>query len=211
MNDTLPLLAIAGAMLAGAISPGPSFVMVARTAIAASRADGLAAALGMGIGGVLLSCAALAGLHFVLAAVPALYLALKAAGGIYLLYLGLRIWRGAHQPLTVDDSGSGRAAPRPTRSFLLGLGTQLSNPKTSIVYASIFAALLPDNAPLALTLAIPPLIFAIETLWYSLVALALSASAPRAAYLRHKAWFDRVAGGVVALLGIKLLSGAGDA
>jgi len=45
-NITLPLLGIAGAMIIGAMSPGPSFVMVARTAVA-SRSDGLAAALGM--------------------------------------------------------------------------------------------------------------------------------------------------------------------
>ncbi|HWT19358.1 MAG TPA: LysE family translocator, partial [Variovorax sp.] len=45
MNDvTIPLLGIAGAMIVGAMSPGPSFVMVARTAVSSSRGDGLAAA-----------------------------------------------------------------------------------------------------------------------------------------------------------------------
>lgn len=48
MDNTLSLLGIAGAMAVGAMSPGPSFVMVARTAVA-SRGDGLAAALGMGL------------------------------------------------------------------------------------------------------------------------------------------------------------------
>jgi len=43
--------------------------------------------------------------------------------------------------------------------------------------------------------------------WYAIVALALSSAAPRSAYLRYKAWIDRAAGGVMVLLGIKLLSG----
>lgn len=67
----LSLLGIAGAMAVGAMSPGPSFVMVARTAVA-SRSDGLAAALGMGAGGLAFSIAALAGLKAAFLAVQAL-------------------------------------------------------------------------------------------------------------------------------------------
>ncbi|HMG49665.1 MAG TPA: hypothetical protein VK597_03660 [Inquilinus sp.] len=52
MDLTIPLLSILGAIVVGAASPGPSFVFVTRTAIALSRRDGLAAALGMGVGGV---------------------------------------------------------------------------------------------------------------------------------------------------------------
>lgn len=210
-SEILALSAIAGAMLVGAISPGPSFVMVARTAIATSRRNGLMAALGMGCGGFLLSVAALAGLHAVLSAVPALYLALRIAGGAYLLYLGIRLWRSARQPVRLEPSATNSSGVSPGRAFLTGLLTQLSNPKTSVVYASIFAALLPANPSFALTLTIPPLIFAIETLWYALVALALSAASPQAAYLRHKAHFDRLAGGLIALLGLKLLAAAHDA
>jgi threonine/homoserine/homoserine lactone efflux protein len=210
MNDILiPLLGIAGAMTVGAMSPGPSFVMVARTAVSGSRRDGLAAALGMGAGGVLFAVAALAGLQAAFLAVPALYLAVKLAGGAYLVYLGIRIWRGARAPLAVSAAiqTAGAPAGHARRAFLLGLGTQVSNPKTAIVYASIFAAFLPREVPLALALAIPAAIFCIETGWYAIVALALSSAAPRSAYLRYKAWIDRAAGGVMVLLGLRLLSG----
>jgi hypothetical protein len=63
MDNTVALLSIAAAMIAGAMSPGPSFLMIARTSVAVSRADGLAAALGMGAGGVVFALAALAGLR----------------------------------------------------------------------------------------------------------------------------------------------------
>ena len=55
------------------------------------------------------------------------------------------------------------------------------------------------------TRALPPLIFAIETGWYTIVAFAFSAQRPRAIYLSAKLWIDRVAGGVVGLLGGKLI------
>jgi len=205
IDTTLSLLGIAGAMAVGAMSPGPSFVMVARTAVA-SRADGLAAALGMGAGGLVFAIAALAGLQAAFLAVP-LYLAIKGFGGAYLVYLGIRIWRGARQPLAMAPEAGTPAASggRGKRTFLLGLATQVSNPKTAVVYASIFAAFLPREVPLVLALAVPAVIFCIETGWYAIVALALSSAAPRSAYLRYKIWIDRAAGGVMGLLGLRLV------
>jgi threonine/homoserine/homoserine lactone efflux protein len=206
MNDILSLLSIAGAITVGAISPGPSFVMVARTAVAQSRADGLAAALGMGVGGVLFAAAALLGLQVLLAAVPWLYLILKFVGGAYLVYLGVRIWRASRQPLAVTEGTA--SAQTQLRSFLLGLGTQISNPKAALVYASIFAALLPREVSPALAFALLAVVFAIETGWYTIVAFVLSSASPRAAYLRCKTAIDRAAAGVLVLLGVKLAGAA---
>ena len=205
MEMIVPVLSIAGAIALGAMSPGPSFIMVARTAIASSRADGLAAALGMGMGGVLFAGVALLGLHVVLGTVPWLYLGLKALGGAYLILLGYLIWRGARKPLRFAEWAIDDRPSTFLRSFGLGLLTQVSNPKTAVVYASIFVSLLPREIPLSVTLMLPLLIFVIEASWYSIVAFALSVSSARAAYLRSKAWIDRAAGGVMALLGIKLI------
>ncbi|HJW57174.1 MAG TPA: LysE family translocator, partial [Burkholderiaceae bacterium] len=201
MNNTWIIISIATAVAIGAMSPGPSFVMVARTAVASSRRAGLLAALGMGIGGMTFAIGALLGLHALLAAVPWLYLLVKILGGAYIAYLGLRIWRGALQPLSVSESSDAPRTASAGRAFLLGLGTQLSNPKTAIVYASIFAALLPRHIPTVLMLVLPVIVFAIEAGWYAAVALALSSAGPRTAYLRYKAWIDRTAGGVMLLLG----------
>jgi len=207
MDATVALLSILAALTVGAVSPGPSFVLVARTSIAVSRRDGLAAALGMGIGGVVFCALALLGLHAVLSSVAWLYAALKLAGGLYLAYLGVRIWRGAREPVVVADTGERRPGGV-GRSFLFALATQLSNPKTAVVYASIFAALLPADPPLWVSVALPPAIFAIEAGWYALVAVAFSAGRPRAAYLRSKVWIDRVAGAVMGLLGVRLVAEA---
>ena len=59
MEMLIPLGAIFGAILIGAISPGPSFVLVARTAIAVSRPAGMATAVGIGLGGLMFAGAAL--------------------------------------------------------------------------------------------------------------------------------------------------------
>ncbi|CAI09875.1 putative amino acid efflux protein [Aromatoleum aromaticum EbN1] len=208
MNEILSLAGIVGVLIVGTVSPGPSFVMVARTAVSSGRGNGLAAAVGMGIGGVLFTVAALVGLQALLLSVPALYLVFKLAGGIYLAYLGVRIWRASRQALPVQAVAPGESSDTVTRSLVFGLGTQLSNPKAAIVYASIFAAFLPNGAGLAVGSVIAGLVFIIETAWYALVAVTLSAEKPRRTYLRFKSSIDRVAGAVMVALGLKLASSA---
>ena len=207
MQETSALIGIFASIAVGAISPGPSFVMVARTAVSSTRSDGLAAALGMGAGGLLFATAALLGLHGLLLAVPTLFIAFKVAGGLYLAYLGVRIWMAARQPLALSKLAPG-AGTTGLKSFVLAFTTQVSNPKAAIVYASVFAAFLPESPSLAFDIAVVLVVFAIEAGWYSVVALVLSSEHPRGAYLRYKTWIDRAAGGVMVALGLKLIASA---
>ncbi|MGF6643203.1 LysE family translocator [Paraburkholderia sp. GAS82] len=207
MSPSTAIAAILTALLIGAMSPGPSFVIVARNSIGLSRRDGLATALGMGIGGVFFSGIALLGLYTLLAAVTWLYVSLKVAGGLYLIYLASKIWRGAKTPLAFNQ-GQANASANPRKSFWIGLSTQLSNPKTAIYYGSIFAALLPQHPPLWCYFALPPAIFSIEAGWYTVVALCFSSKRPRELYLRAKTWVDRVAAGAITALGLRLIIAA---
>ncbi|SMH45031.1 LysE family translocator [Azospirillum agricola] len=207
MEPAFALAGILGALAVGAASPGPSFVLVARTSVAVSRRAGLAAALGMGVGGVVFAALALLGLHALLMQVGWLHAVLKLAGGVYLVWLAVRIWRGAAEPLAVAEQGDTAPAGL-ARPFIFGLTTQLCNPKTAIVYGSIFAALLPANPPGWLLSVLPPSVFLIEAGWYAAVALAFSAGRPRAAYLRFKSWIDRVAATAIGALGLRLVADA---
>ena len=203
MTAFAALFAMLGTLLVGAISPGPSFVFVVRISVAQSRADGLAAALGMGVGAMLFGALALLGLRTLMTEAAWLFWMLKIAGGLYLIYLAVMIWRHAAEPIAVGEEAHRRS--NLPRSFGLALATQLSNPKIVAVFGAVFAALLPENPPLWLDLALPPLIFVQETTWYALVALAFSSPRPRALYLRAKTWIDRAAGAVIGLLGIRLI------
>ena len=210
MHEYAVLGAIMGALMLGAMSPGPSFVVVARTAVGQSRRDGLAAALGMGVGGVTFCTLALFGLYSVLASVDWLYSGLRIVGGAYLVYIAVRIWRHARDPFNVDLDQTVESAgqPRGRTAFRMGLITQLSNPKTAVVYGSIFAALLPATTSIGLKLALPLTVFAIEAGWYAVVAVAFSSGRIRDRYLRAKKWVDRVSAGVIGALGLRLIGSA---
>ncbi len=200
-------VAIASALAVGAVSPGPSFIVVARNSIALSRRHGLATACGMGLGAGTFAVLALLGVHAVLTAVPMAFWVLKIAGGLYLLYLASLIIRGARAPMQLSTDGS-VAMISLRRAFFSGLLTQLSNPKTAIVFASVFSALLPATIPLWFYLVLPLLALLIDGGWYITVAYLLSAEAPRQAYLKFKTGIDRAAGSVMGLLGLKLVLSA---
>jgi threonine/homoserine/homoserine lactone efflux protein len=204
VNSLAALFAILGALLVGAISPGPSFVFVVRTAVAKSRGDGLAAALGMGIGALIYGTLALLGLRALMTEASWLYVGLKILGGAYLIYIAVMIWRGAAKPIPVAQAGS-TGFSNLGKSFGLGLATQLSNPKIVAWYGAVFATLFPADPPLWFDLALLSVIFLQETGWYVLVALAFSSARPRALYLRAKTWIDRAAGAVIGVLGVRLI------
>jgi threonine/homoserine/homoserine lactone efflux protein len=204
MTPIVALFSILLAQALGAISPGPSFLFVTRTSVALSRKDGLAAAAGMGLGAAIVTALALVGVRAVIAQVEWLYAGFKLLGGAYLVYLGFHLWRGS-MAAAADKTGGPVPKRGLRKSFLLALATQLSNPKTVVVIGGIYAALLPAHVPLWMYLAIPPIDFMMEGGWYAFVAVAMSSSRPRAAYLGAQGWIDRAAGTLLGVLGLRLI------
>jgi threonine/homoserine/homoserine lactone efflux protein len=206
MDPIVSLLSIFGALALGAISPGPSFLFVARTAVAVSRRSGIASAAGMGLGASIVCTLALLGVRAVLAQAEWLYVSFKLLGGIYLCYLALRLWRGGQVAASVSAEAAQPATKTGvTRSFWLALATQLSNPKTLIVISGIFAALLPSHIPAWMYWTIPLVDIVLETSWYVFVAVALSSRGPRLVYLSARSTIDRAAGCVLGVLGLRLI------
>ena len=205
MESLLILGSIAFALMLGAMSPGPTSIYVAKNSIAISRKHGLFTALGTGSGAAIFGLLAVLGLQAFLLAVPSAYFALKICGGLYLLWMAFKIIKHAKEPISADPSAIGQMTL--LRAFLTGLITQLSNPKFAIVLASIFTALLPKEFPTYYYFVLPVLCFFIDAGWCSLVAVALSAEKPRRVYLKSKAIFDRTAGAVMTILGLKLIFG----
>ncbi|MBP1881856.1 LysE family translocator [Sinorhizobium mexicanum] len=196
-------ISILSALLAAAISPGPSFLTVSRISASHSRSDGLAAAAAMGLGGCLFSVLALAGLTSLLSRFQWLDVVLKLLGGGYLVYIGIQSWRHASSPLPRTTATSGGKSI--WRSFRSAFLVQVSNPKTIVVYASVFASLLPAETPTEFIATIPIGVFMIETGWYALVALGFSSHHVQGAYDSAKRLIDRSVGILIAGLGVRLI------
>lgn len=203
MSEYSFLLTIGAVFMLGTMSPGPSFILIAKTAVGKSRKEGFGVAIGLGMGAVLFTVMAIFGLYAILEAVPFLYGFLKLIGGMYLLYLAYKMWKHANEPLDVEVLID--VKPKSfVKAILFGLVTQLSNPKTAIIIGSIFAALLPAQVPAFGELFLCLLAFFADLIWYSLVVVLLSTNGAQRVYLRFKKYIDRVAGSVLGALGLKL-------
>jgi len=202
INELIALSAIGVAILFGAMSPGVSFLLVARTAMSSSRRVALSVAAGLGFGALIFAVIALAGLHTLLTMVPSLYTALKVAGGCYLLWLALKILRRPSNRV-IDSAAIDEVSA--SKAFLTGVLTQISNPHTALVFASIFSAALSKNIQPAMYIILPLMAFVIDVLWYAIVACLLSSDRPRLAYIKYRKFIDKLSGGVMAFLGLRLL------
>jgi len=201
------LIIVAAAIGLGAMSPGPSFVVVARISISTSRGRGVLAALGMGIGAAFLAILALLGLRVVLEAAPSVYRALQIAGAVYLLFVAYKLWVGAAEPLEWGGEKTfGKSLGK--NAFAFGLATQLSNPKTALVYTSVFSTAFPNTPSWTIVAILLLIVFMVEFGWYSLVAMAFSTDRARSFYLSWKAWIDRLAAGAIAILGVRIVANA---
>lgn len=203
MGEYSFLLAIGAVFMLGTMSPGPSFILTAKTAVSKSRNEGFGVALGLALGAVFFALMAIFGLYAILETIPFLYGFLKLLGGTYLLYLAYKMWKHADEPL----EGKIALEKKPKsflKAVLFGLVTQLSNPKTAIIIGSIFAALLPKAIPAYGELFLCLIAFFADFLWYSLVVVLLSTPKAQQLYLQCKKYSDRVAGSVLGALGVKL-------
>jgi threonine/homoserine/homoserine lactone efflux protein len=201
-SELLILSSIGLAHIAAVVSPGPSFLLTARTAVARSRSDGIKVAFGLGIGAALWAAAALFGLNALFHALPTLFIIMKIAGALFLIWIAWQIFRYAGDPLTFEgEAASGNP-------FWRGFLVQIGNPKVMVFFGSIFIAMLPENPPLWMLFALLALVAFNEVLWYCIVAMFFGAGPVRAVYLKAKAWIDRITGLFLGAVGVRLLWGA---
>jgi threonine/homoserine/homoserine lactone efflux protein len=204
----LTLVTIGFVQLLAVISPGPSFLVTARTAVAGSRAEGLKVALGLGAGTVIWSSAALFGLSYVFAQFHWLFVAMKIGGALFLLWIAIQIFRHAKDPF---DMNLREVEARERSPLLQGLLIQISNPKVAVFFGSIFIAMLPREVPPWMIVALIAVVTMNEIVWYSLVALFFGAEPVRRGYLKAKSWIDRIVGLFLGAVALRLLWNAGEA
>jgi threonine/homoserine/homoserine lactone efflux protein len=198
------LLGLAVVHLLAVASPGPSTVLVIQTAAVAGRRSGLLAAFAMMVGALAWAAAALYGLQVLFAQFEWLYVAFRIGGGLFLLYLAVMLWRHARDPLPeLPVGGTGHMTG--WQGFLRALLLQLSNPKIMVFFGSVFLSVLPQNTPGWMDGAVLAIVAVNEFTWFALLALVFSGGPARAFYRRAKLWLDRVMGGVLGALGLRLI------
>jgi threonine/homoserine/homoserine lactone efflux protein len=131
MTTHFGLFLLAAALLA--VMPGPGIFYVAARTLGGGRRDGLLSIGGTTVGGLVQVAACALGVSALLLASAEAFTALKIAGALYLIWLGIGKIREAGAPLDLLQVLGGRA-------FRDGVLVEALNPKT----AAFFLAFLPQ-------------------------------------------------------------------
>ena len=196
MNDLLRLLAIAGVLFLGVLSPGPNFAIVTSTAMTVSRRAGVVTGLGLAAASCTWALLAVAGIGLVLARLPMIALAVRVAGAAYLVWIGTRMVLGASRPMPDADRTVASAAAAVRKAYLVSM----TNPKAIAFYGSILGVMVPAAAPRWFDAAIVATAALVSAAWYCSLALVFSQAAARRVFTRGKTAIETVMG--VTLIGI---------
>jgi len=185
------------------VTPGPDMALVARNTLSGGRSSGFATAAGTCSGLLVHSLAAALGLSALLLASSHAFTAVKLAGAVYLVWLGLRGLLGAGR------NGGGVDVPAnavtPWAAFRQGLLTNVLNPKVALFFVALLPQFAEPGAGFGFRLAtLMALFLAMGLVWlagYTIAVHAAGAFLNRASVRRA---IERVTGGILVVLGIRL-------
>lgn len=134
MPDLSSLAAFALIALGMVLTPGPNMIYLISRSISQGPIAGLISLGGVALGFVFYMLCAAFGITALVMAVPYAYDALRFAGALYLLYLAWQAVKpGGRSPFQVMQLPK----DSPKRLFVMGLMTNLLNPKAAVLYLSL--------------------------------------------------------------------------
>lgn len=153
------------------LTPGPNMIYLISRSIAQGTGAGLISLGGVALGFVVYMLSAAFGISALLFAVPYAYDALRLAGAGYLLWLAWQALKpGGRSPFHVKDL----PPDGPRKLFLMGLLTNLLNPKIAMLYLALLPQFIDPAAGnvLAQSLALGAVQIAISVSVNALIAIS---------------------------------------
>ena len=198
------LLSLVAVDLAAAMSPGPNFVLVTQTAIDRDRKTALAVVCGFVFSNLVWCVAVMLGLVALFRVVPSVYTAIRITGGLYLIFLGVQLWRKSDKGIV---GNSGNVSRSLAHAVGRGTLTNLTNPKSAVYFASIFVLFIKPGTPAWVQWVAVAIVLVDTFIWYGSVALFFSAEQVQRWYRRASRTMDRIAAGVMIAFGARLVVG----
>ena len=167
----LVFLKIFAVCLLGAMSPGPSMVVVINNAIFKGRFHGILTSLGHGIGIGMYALFAVLGVALIIKTNLFVFNVIKSLSIIFLIYLGIKSIVGKDK-LDFDkkDLSGGFA------SFLQGVSISLLNPKIFIWFIAIYSQFMSLENGRAFNLTLILTAGIVDMVWYVILTLLVTSN-----------------------------------
>ena len=187
-------------------TPGPDNLMVLSVGMARGRRSGIAFGLGCALGCLSHTALAVIGVGALVAASPVAFMLLKAAGGAYLMWLGVQALRHAGAARVGADTAG---ADSLRRLFTKGLIANAINPKVILFFLSFLPQFVDaSHGKVEWQLGLLGVLFTLQAV--VLFGLLGFFAGSVGAWLNRNPtvgqWLDRLAGGVFVALGVRMIT-----
>ena len=204
---TIDMQAMIGLVIATAIlglSPGPAVFATIARAINLGLAKTYLFIAGIVVADFVFAMLAMLGLATLISQYEPAFIALKIAGGLYLIYLGYKSWRSS----AAARQTAGVAAEKGWKIFMSGFLLTASNPKDLLFFVSFLPAFVDLRQISASTLVIPAILIVV-TFIGTLSVYALGAYKVREWLKNERSvlWLNRLAAVTMTLVGVAVLFG----
>lgn len=197
--DIESLLGMSFVCAMGAVSPGPSLVVVLRNTITGGRMQGIMTGIGHGLGFGIYAFIAVMGLSSVLLANAQLFNLLQVLGALVLIWLAFKLIAHKQSDLSVKYEESGY------RGFFEGFMIAFLNPKILVFLVAVFSQFLNTDINNSDRFFMAIIAGAIDTMWYVFVAAVLAGTTIVDKLRESAAIIDRLIGMVLLMLSILLI------
>ena len=186
--------------LLGAMSPGPSMVVVINNAIFKGRFHGILTSLGHGIGIGMYALFAVLGVALIIKTNLFVFNVIKSLSIIFLIYLGIKSIVGKDK-LDFDEKDlSGGFA-----SFLQGVSISLLNPKIFIWFVAIYSQFMSLENGKAFNLTLILTAGIVDTIWYVILTLLVTSNIALEFFKNKNVLLKKFLGSVFIIIGALLL------
>jgi threonine/homoserine/homoserine lactone efflux protein len=201
--DTYEWLTIFSICLIGAITPGPSLIIILYITNTKDLISGIIASVGHGCGIFIYALVSIFSLSFLLHVAPIIVDIIQFIGALFLIYIGSKIL--SFKPLKQKISHQHKSPTSLTGSYIIGLTTSLINPKVIIFFSAIFSQFLNDDYNFYTKLAMASLASAIDAAWYILASFSITFSIIQKFILLKQKSIFIVFGSILVLLSLILI------
>jgi threonine/homoserine/homoserine lactone efflux protein len=186
------------------LAPGPDTAYILGRSIAQGRAAGVASAFGIMLGSIIHTCAAALGLSAFLATTAWAFMAIKLAGGAYLIFLGVKMLLDGREQFQLP--GNFRRSTT-AAAFRQGVVTNVLNPKVALFLLAFLPQFIDPAAPhkIAAFLLLGLTFVTTGTIWCLVLAWGAAVFSKR--LREHQTlgqWLNRALGSLFIFLGARL-------
>ena len=197
--DIKSLMVLSFVCAMGAISPGPSLVVVLRNTISGGRLQGVMTGIGHGIGLSIYAFIAVMGLSSIILSNENYFQTIQFTGALVLIWLAYNMI--IHKPSTSSEDYEGSGG----RGFIEGFMIAFFNPKILIFFVAIFSQFIKSGTSITDRLIIAIMAGIIDATWYVFVALILAGTSLIEKIRMNGVVIDRLIGLILLVIAILLI------